>query len=59
MRRIRVCIRTKPTQNFAQDHLLIDREHNAIQINKKVNRMIIQQKLFIFVHSRVLMRVLL
>ena len=35
MKRIKVCVRTKPTQNFAQDNLLVDYEHNSIQIKKK------------------------
>ena len=47
MKRIKVCIRTKPTQNFAQDNLIIDREHNAIQVNKKV----IYVYFMIFMHN--------
>jgi kinesin family protein 6/9 len=34
MTRIKVCVRTKPSQNFAQDNMIIDHEHNAIQIRK-------------------------
>ena len=29
---IKVCVRTRPTQNFAQDNIWIDQEHNTIQI---------------------------
>lgn len=29
---VKVCVRTRPTQNFAQDNLIIDQEHNTIQI---------------------------
>lgn len=30
---VKVCIRTRPTQNFAQDNIAIDEEHSTIQIN--------------------------
>lgn len=30
---VKVCIRTRPTQNYAQDNIFIDQEHNTIQIN--------------------------
>ena len=30
---MKVCIRTRPTQNFAQDNIAIDEEHSTIQIN--------------------------
>lgn len=30
---VKVCIRTRPTQNFAQNNIYIDEEHNTIQIN--------------------------
>lgn len=29
---VKVCIRTRPTQSFAQNNLLIDEEHNTIQV---------------------------
>ena len=29
---IKVCIRTRPTQDFAQDKLFIDTDHNTIQV---------------------------
>lgn len=29
---IKVCVRTRPTQNFAQDNIWIDQEHNTIQL---------------------------
>lgn len=29
---VRVCIRTRPTQYFAQDKIVIDEEHSTIQI---------------------------
>ena len=29
---IKVCIRTKPCQNFAQDKIFIDTDHNTVQI---------------------------
>jgi hypothetical protein len=30
---VKVCIRTRPTQYFAQHNIFIDEEHNTIQIN--------------------------
>lgn len=30
---VKVCIRTRPTQSFAQDNLIIDAEHNTIMVN--------------------------
>lgn len=30
---VKVCIRTRPTQYFAQDNIAIDEEHSTIQIN--------------------------
>jgi kinesin family protein 6/9 len=30
---VKVCIRTRPTQNFAQDNIMIDQEHNSIIID--------------------------
>ena len=30
---VKVCIRTRPTQNYAQDNIFIEEEHNTIQIN--------------------------
>lgn len=30
---VKVCIRTRPTQYFAQDNISIDQEHATIQIN--------------------------
>lgn len=30
---VKVCIRTRPTQYFAQNNIFIDEEHNTIQIN--------------------------
>ena len=29
---VKVCIRTRPTQNFAQENLFIDEEHCTIQV---------------------------
>jgi hypothetical protein len=29
---IKVCVRTRPTQNFAQDNIWIDQEHNTVQL---------------------------
>lgn len=29
---VKVCIRTRPTQHFAQENLLIDNEHNTINV---------------------------
>lgn len=31
---IKVCVRTRPTQNFAQDNLLIDVEHASIIVKQ-------------------------
>jgi len=30
---VKVCVRTRPTQYFAQDNIFIDEEHSTIQIN--------------------------
>jgi kinesin family protein 6/9 len=30
---VKVCIRTRPSQNFAQDNITIDEEHSTIQVN--------------------------
>lgn len=30
---VKVCIRTRPTQNFAQDNIMIEQEHNSIVID--------------------------
>lgn len=30
---MKVCVRTRPTQNFAQNNISIDEEHNTIQVN--------------------------
>jgi kinesin family protein 6/9 len=30
---VKVCIRTRPTQNFAQDNIIIDQEHNSIIVD--------------------------
>jgi hypothetical protein len=30
---VKVCVRTRPTQYFAQDSIFIDEEHSTIQIN--------------------------
>lgn len=30
---VKVCVRTRPTQNFAQDNLYIETEHSTIQVN--------------------------
>lgn len=30
---VKVCVRTRPTQNFAQDNITIEQEHNAIVID--------------------------
>jgi kinesin family protein 6/9 len=29
---VKVCIRTRPSQYFAQDNIMIDQEHNTIQV---------------------------
>lgn len=29
---VKVCVRTRPTQNFAQDNLFIDVEHGAVTV---------------------------
>eukprot|EP01036_Dinobryon_divergens_P030732 gene30732-40021_t len=33
---VKVCIRTRPTQYFAQDNIFIDEEHGTVQINTSV-----------------------
>ena len=30
---VKVCVRTRPTQNFAQDNITIDQEHNTVMID--------------------------
>ena len=30
---VKVCIRTRPTQNFAQGNITIDQEHSTIMVN--------------------------
>lgn len=30
---VKVCVRTRPTQNFAQNNIVIDEEHSTIQVN--------------------------
>jgi kinesin family member 6/9 len=34
---VKVCVRTRPTQNFAQDNITIDQEHNSIIIDTSHN----------------------
>jgi len=34
---VKVCVRTRPTQNFAQDNIAIDEEHNTIMIDTAQN----------------------
>jgi kinesin family protein 6/9 len=34
---VKVCVRTRPTQNFAQDNIAIDEEHNTIMIDTSQN----------------------
>jgi hypothetical protein len=29
---VKVCVRTRPTQNFAQDNIVIDQEHSTVQL---------------------------
>ena len=33
---VKVCIRTRPTQNFAQNNISVDQEHGTIQVNTSI-----------------------